>query len=180
MLQQYVPNVSAVLVLCCSKWFHVASCKSRCFMCFTHIASARLNVSSTFKSMLHSNVFHVPNILSDGPLEADERWCRSQGALGACSSSAAHPGSCYPHGERGGGQGRPAGAKTRLSAHVKSNGEPKADGGRLRTSVWTSATPIHFSQHDQPICRKIHNLCFCIIPYSRKNLIFIPNLSLPG
>jgi hypothetical protein len=46
--------------------------------------------------------------------------------------------------------------------------------------VWTSATPIHFSQHDQPICRKIHNLCFCIIPYSRKNLIFIPNLSLPG
>jgi hypothetical protein len=155
-------------------------------MCFTHIASARLNVSSTFKSMLHSNVFHVPNLLSDGPLEADEQWCRSQGTLGACSSSAAHPSSCYPHGERGGGQRRLAGAETRLSAHVGQGKIERGAKGRwgqaahVSLNVRAPATPIHFSQHDQPICRKIHNLCFCIIPYSRKNPIFIPNLSLPG
>jgi hypothetical protein len=27
MLQQYVPNVLSVSVLCCNKYFHIASCK---------------------------------------------------------------------------------------------------------------------------------------------------------
>jgi hypothetical protein len=32
-LQEYVPNVSSVLVLCCSKFFHVASVLSGCCIC---------------------------------------------------------------------------------------------------------------------------------------------------
>jgi hypothetical protein len=40
-LQHYVPNISAVLVLCCSKWFHVTSCNFWMFHVFhTHVASA--------------------------------------------------------------------------------------------------------------------------------------------
>jgi hypothetical protein len=67
MSQQYVPNVSIVLVLCCSKCFHVASCNcfiwmlhifhtyianvcSRCFICFRRM--------SYFKCII-LNVFHV-------------------------------------------------------------------------------------------------------------------------
>jgi hypothetical protein len=47
-----------------SKLFHIASCKSGCFMCFTHMLQMRvLNVSSTFKRMLRLNVFHVASVL---------------------------------------------------------------------------------------------------------------------
>jgi hypothetical protein len=56
MLQLYVPNVSVASVLCCSKWFHVTSCKYfLCFMCFTHMLQE--HVSSVFSLMLQ--VFYV-------------------------------------------------------------------------------------------------------------------------
>ena len=54
-VQLYVSNVS---VLCCSKWFHIASYKSTCFVCFTHMLQVHVpNVSSAFGRMLDSNVF---------------------------------------------------------------------------------------------------------------------------
>jgi hypothetical protein len=37
MLQKYVPNVSTVSFLCCSKYFHVASILSGCYIYFTHM-----------------------------------------------------------------------------------------------------------------------------------------------
>jgi hypothetical protein len=103
-LQWYVPNVSAILVLRCSKWFHIASCKSGCFVCFTHILQVYvLNVSSTFRRMLHSNVFYVASVLyctargertghapHRGPTNSG---AMARGALGVCLSSVAHPGS---------------------------------------------------------------------------------------
>jgi hypothetical protein len=42
MLQRYIPNISTVLVLCCSKWFYVASYKSGCFVRFTHMLQVRV------------------------------------------------------------------------------------------------------------------------------------------
>jgi hypothetical protein len=59
MLQQYVLNVLAVSVLCCSKCFHVASCK--CFiwmlhMFHIHVASVRFGCFIYFTHMLHSTI----------------------------------------------------------------------------------------------------------------------------
>jgi hypothetical protein len=50
MLQQYVSNVLVVSVLCCSKWFRVASCKSGCFVCLRHMCNC---------------VFQIFHLLSD-------------------------------------------------------------------------------------------------------------------
>jgi hypothetical protein len=51
MLRRYISNVSTVSILCCSKWFHVASCKSGRFMCFIHMLQVRvLKVLSTFQT----------------------------------------------------------------------------------------------------------------------------------
>jgi hypothetical protein len=56
--RQYIPNVSTVSILGCSKWFHVASCKSGRFMCFTHMLQVRvLNVSSTFQTYVAFKYF---------------------------------------------------------------------------------------------------------------------------
>jgi hypothetical protein len=104
-LQQYVPNVLVVSVLYCSKWFHIASCNFGCFTCFTHMLQMHVsNVSSIFRCMLHSNVFHVASFYvvrsgaSQGRADwacgapgAGGRWCCGRGTLGACLSSAAHP-----------------------------------------------------------------------------------------
>jgi hypothetical protein len=110
-LQQYVPNVSTISVLCCSKWFYVAvtildvSCVSHtCCKCM-------FQMIHYFRCMFHSNNFHVASVLCcsvgdeprasglgarrvggwwTGVLEADERWCYSQRALGVlvpCYSS---------------------------------------------------------------------------------------------
>jgi hypothetical protein len=124
MLRQYVPNILAVSILCCNKWFHVASRNFRCFMCFTHMLRVHIpNVSSIFRHMLHSNVFHIEVFYVVWP-EA----------------------SCRPRGERGGGQRRPAGVETGRSAHVEwgkgewSQGEGGRGGllGRPLTPVMTS------------------------------------------
>jgi hypothetical protein len=53
MLQQYVPNVSAISVPCCSKWFYVASYK--CFiwmfnMFHTYVVSAFSKCFNCFQS----------------------------------------------------------------------------------------------------------------------------------
>jgi hypothetical protein len=50
MLQEYVPMVSVVSVLCCSKCYHVACCNCKCFirmlhMFDTHVSSYVPNVS---------------------------------------------------------------------------------------------------------------------------------------
>ena len=59
MLQEYVRNVSVVLVLCCNRCFHVASCN--CFiwmlhMFQTHVASVCSKYFICFRHMLHSSV----------------------------------------------------------------------------------------------------------------------------
>jgi hypothetical protein len=46
MLQQYLPNISVVLVLYCGKRFHVASVLFEYFICFTHMLQVHVpNVS---------------------------------------------------------------------------------------------------------------------------------------
>ena len=77
MLQQYVPNISAVSVLCCSKWFHVASCNFRCFICFTHMLQMYVpNVSSIFRRFLYSNVFQVASfyVVRTGATQGQADW----------------------------------------------------------------------------------------------------------
>jgi hypothetical protein len=60
MLQQYVPNILVVLVLCCSECFHtlqVASVLSGCCICFTHMLQVYiLDISSVFVCILLSSV----------------------------------------------------------------------------------------------------------------------------
>jgi hypothetical protein len=100
------PNVLPILVLCCSMGFHVARCKYGSFVCFTHMLQVRVpNVSSTFRRILHSNVFHVVSVLCcmNGGLAngaSGGRWMvvlrsgrtRSQLLIVALD--------CCPHGER--------------------------------------------------------------------------------
>ena len=59
MLQEYVRNVSAVLVLCCNKCFNVASCKYFIWMLHmfhTHVVSVCFKSLIYFRRMLHSSV----------------------------------------------------------------------------------------------------------------------------
>jgi hypothetical protein len=57
MLQEYIPNVSVVLFLGCSKCFHVAGILSRCCICLTHMLQVYAPyVSSVLRLMLHSSV----------------------------------------------------------------------------------------------------------------------------
>jgi hypothetical protein len=57
MLQEYVPMISTIAVLCYSKCFHVASCK--CFIWMLHMFQVYvLNVSSAL-DVYCIQVFHV-------------------------------------------------------------------------------------------------------------------------
>jgi hypothetical protein len=104
------PNASVISILCCSKWFYIASCKSGYFMCFTHMLQVYvLNVLSIFRRILHSNVFHVvsvlcctaedetdwacsvPKVPMDGVLGAGGRWCCGWSAPGRARPQLASP-----------------------------------------------------------------------------------------
>jgi hypothetical protein len=69
MLQKYVPNVSSVLVLCCNKCFHVASCK--CFTCklhmlqwlYTYVVSVCFKWFNCFRSMLQMFYLDVASVV---------------------------------------------------------------------------------------------------------------------
>jgi hypothetical protein len=61
-LQQYVSNVLSILVLCCSKCFHVASCK--CFISMLHmfhiyVASVCYRCFISVLDIHYIQVFHV-------------------------------------------------------------------------------------------------------------------------
>jgi hypothetical protein len=107
-LQEYVPMVSVVSVLCYSKCFHVASCK--CFirmlhMYHTHVLSVYFKCLICFRHMLHSSVscLEVCSESHGGMARArgDQAWragCRQSGRVawlgpadGVCARS--HPGS---------------------------------------------------------------------------------------
>ena len=110
MLQQYVPNISVVSILCCSKWFHIAnykldvSCVSHtCCKCIFQIFHLFLDVCC-IKMFLCCKCFMLlgrgradwacgalgPRRTrgGGGMLGASGRWCYGRGM----SSSATHPG----------------------------------------------------------------------------------------
>jgi hypothetical protein len=65
MLQEYIQNVSAVLVLCCNKCFNVASCKRFIWMLhmfYTHVASVCVSNVSSASDVCCIQVFHVASV----------------------------------------------------------------------------------------------------------------------
>jgi hypothetical protein len=109
-------------------------------MCFTHTLQVRVpNVSSTFRRMLHSNVFHFASVLcctrrvggpADGGAVVGVRW----GVL-VLNCLSLTP-KCYPRGERrrlGAAGGRRDEAKCACGAEQRANGVgAKSDQGGLR------------------------------------------------
>ena len=105
MLQEYVPMISTVLVLCCSKCFHVANCKRFIWMLhmfYTYVSSVYSKCFICFRRMLHSSVssFRVVFRESWGHGPSAEGWgvASRVPADGACWGPAVGvrgaPGSC--------------------------------------------------------------------------------------
>jgi hypothetical protein len=67
MLEEYVPIVSAVLVLCCSKCFmlQVASVLSRYCICFTHMFQVYVSNVLSVQTMLHSTVLYFRGVFRE-------------------------------------------------------------------------------------------------------------------
>jgi hypothetical protein len=110
-----------VSVLCCIKWFHVASCKSRCFVCFTHILQVCvLNVFSCCKCfMLYGRRWADWVMLRSGHARACSSFSCSSWLLSTTRAER----------ERGGGQGWP---RAQRQGEVRAWGRTKADGVKMK------------------------------------------------
>jgi hypothetical protein len=132
MLQECVPMISVVSVLCCSKYFHVAVVLSRCCICYTHVSSVCTKCFIGFRCMLHSSVSCFRGVFRESwatawaPRDRARRaGCRCQGAWCAwvlrtmmCSSSSRLLGPAHP--ERGAGSlGRSRGHGDRGGVRVR-------------------------------------------------------------
>jgi hypothetical protein len=134
MLQEYVPMVSTVSVLCCSKCFHVASVLSGCFICFTHMFQMYVPCFNCFRRMLHLSV-SCSEVCSESNRGKRQARCWWSGCV-ACLSLADDgmlvlilaPGS-RPRGERGGSW---EGAAEAATGRGTCAGRGEAIKGRLR------------------------------------------------
>ena len=121
-------------------------------MCFTYMSQVCfLNVSSTFRHMLHSNVFHIANVLCctaggertgraahGGPVTVVLRSEHAKGVLVLSCSAWLPSVACA---KRGGGQ---SDRWTQRQGEVRARDKAKTDKGKLhvRPDIRTLATPI--------------------------------------
>jgi hypothetical protein len=133
MLQEYVPMILVVSVLCCSKCFHVAVVLSRCCICYTHMFQVYVPNVLFASDVCCIQVFHVSEVCSENHrprpglrgIGHDKPGAGGQGVWRAwvlrtatCSSSSRLLGPAHP--ERGAGSlGRSRGHGDRGGVRVR-------------------------------------------------------------